>query len=106
MQTCAQRPRRFPDRLRPRRRPACHSSRQFAGFGNARLGSRHSPDMPTLTIALVLTAATAASADSRIVVMADPADATALQIALAGRGIEVIIRAEPDGELRLDRAAL
>ena len=61
--------------------------------------------MRTLTLSIFLAAAGTAHADSRIVVMTDDADAKALQLALAGRGVEVVSHPEPDGDLRLDRAA-
>lgn len=57
------------------------------------------------SVLVVCIAAHAAHADTRIVVMADPADVSALQVALAGRGTEIATRPVPEGALRLDRAA-
>ena len=61
--------------------------------------------MRALTISIVVAMAGAAHAGTRIVVMTDPDDAAALQVALAGRGAEVAPLPEPEGALRFDRAA-
>lgn len=58
----------------------------------------------TRALAPLLVASTA-GAETRVVAMTDPADASALQVALAGRGTEITTGATPDGALRLDRAA-
>jgi hypothetical protein len=53
----------------------------------------------------ILLSASVAQAD-RIVVMIDPVDASALSVALAGRGAELLPLPHPEGTLRLDRAAI
>jgi hypothetical protein len=58
----------------------------------------------TLVLLLAL-GSSVADANSRVVVMTDADDAAAVQVALAGRGIDIQIVAAPQGDLRLDRAA-
>ena len=61
---------------------------------------------PWLSIVFVVVAATTARANTRVVVMTDPDDAAAMQVALAGRGAEIAALPAPEGALRLDRAAV
>jgi hypothetical protein len=59
-----------------------------------------------VSLLILAIAATTAHAGTRVVLMTDPADASALQIALAGRGAEIATLPAPEGALRLDRAAV
>jgi hypothetical protein len=61
--------------------------------------------MRTTWVLASLCVATTAHAGTRIVLMTDADDATALQVALAGRGTEISTFPAPEGVLRLDRAA-
>jgi hypothetical protein len=58
------------------------------------------------TLALLFAlGSSAAYANSSVVVMTDTDDAAAVQVALAGRGIDVQVVTAPEGVLRIDRAA-
>src|ERR1051326_1980950 len=58
-----------------------------------------------VSLLVLCVAAATAHAGTRVVLFTDPADAGALQVALAGRGTEIATLPAPDGALRLDRAA-
>jgi hypothetical protein len=57
-------------------------------------------------LAVVAALASSAAAEHRIVLMSDPGLRDAMQVQLAGRGVEVAQLPSPDGALRLDRAAV
>jgi hypothetical protein len=58
------------------------------------------------TLLILTLLGSVANANTRVVVMTNPDDAAAMQVALAGRGADIAVVPAPEGALRLDRAAV